>query len=140
MIRIYTDASVNRKRGYIAASCLILRDSTYVDKKSFVMYIAQDSLYAEVWGALQAIDHAKSVCDDFVTQEKTLYTDSRGVIEASKYAHENSVEQNDMDKLLQRVLTENKIEVRLSVGHSKKQNPNKLVDYFAKEANRAQRR
>ena len=134
MIFIYTDASCNRKRNATAASCLILKDGVFVSKKEFKLDTNLNTLYAEVWGAVQAIEHAAAVCDDFEAQGVILYTDSLGCMDSSKYIHEGSVEQYELDVQFQSLLRKYNIRTELIHGHSVGHNPNKIVDKFASRA------
>lgn len=134
MIYIYTDAACNGKKRKMTSSCVVIKDGVFVGMKDFKHEEDLNTLYAEVWGAVNAIEFAIAACEDYSSHEITLFTDSLGCLDSTKYTHENSVEQYKLDTQFQKLLKEYSIKTQLVRGHSNAHNPNKIVDKFASRA------
>lgn len=140
MISIFTDASVDNANSNMAAGCLVLQDNVFKGQTSFTCNKKCGSGYAEVWGAIKAINYAKSICTDFDIQDKILYTDSHSCVRSASGISEDDVERQKLDKKFRILLDKYNVNVQLVEGHAIRQNPNKVVDSAARRAMRSKRR
>ena len=132
MIYIYSDASVYAGKKATSA-CIVLQDSKFMGKKAFGDCPVATPLYAEVWGVVKALEYAKEVCGGFEGEDIMVYTDAIAVLDSLQYTHTNSKEQFDMDVTLQSTVRKYNVDVRLTKGHQRIQNPNKFVDFLANQ-------
>lgn len=141
MISIYTDASVDLYSSNAAASCLVLEDNVFKGQTSFTYdRTCKDSGYAEVWGAIQALNYAKSICPNFDKHKKLLYTDSHSCVASANGAQSDNDARKTLDEEFVSMLVNNNVTVKYVHGHDIKHNPNKVVDSSAKRAMRVGRR
>lgn len=131
MIEIYTDAAVDRKKNSVVACCIVLRDSTYMGKNSFTDCPRASTTFGELYGAIEGIKYASGICEDFESEQVTLYTDSKDVLRAVHHVHWNDAACKALDLELQNLIDKYNISVKLIRGHQIKANPNKVVDSLA---------
>lgn len=137
MIIIYSDASVS-KTGKAVACCIVLQNNSFVGYTTFCDCPGDNSLIAEVYGTVSALEYTMDVCKNFKDETVVVLTDSMEVVKSLSQRHDKiDPALNVLETKLCRLVDKYNIKVELYKGHQLKHNPNKFVDYNARRKMRS---